>query len=132
MTEFYLPRNHETSCVVIQTRAAEAVDETLVKMLTSTSAVQVGGQYIVGQEPFYSDPVTRRLVAWPGPRQFMLLDLQPEVRRDATSLRWQEGHAGHPAVLQAGFAALTLCEQAYDRFIDVPVVPELGFFATER
>lgn len=132
MSELYLMRDHETSCVVIETRAAEAVDETMVKMLTNTSAVRVGGQYLVGQEVYHLDPVTRRNVMWPGPRRFMLLDLQPDVHRDATSLRWHEGHAGHPTLLQAGFAALTLYEQAYDRFVDLPVLPELGFYVTER
>lgn len=132
MSELYLPRNQDTSCVVIERRAAEAVDETLVKTLINTSNVEVGGQYLVGQERFYQDPISHRLTPWPGAQQFLLIDIAAGMRRDATSLRWREGLPTHPAVLQAGFSALTLYEHSLDRFIDVPVLPALGFYLTER
>lgn len=131
MSDLYLSRNQYTSCVVIECYAAERIDETIVKMLTQTSSVEVTGQYLVGQDTYYLDPVSGKNIAWPEPRVYMLLDLAPDIGRSATSLRWREGHVGYPEILHAGFAALTLYEQAYDRFIDVPVAPELGFHISE-
>ena len=131
MSEQYLYRGHTTSCVVIESRAAQEVDETIIKMLRLASNVRVLGQYLIGQDIMHYDPVSQKHIPWPEPRQYMLRDMSPTVERFATSLRWREGHQGYPTELQAGFAALTLYEQAYDRYIDVPVVPELGFYITE-
>ncbi|MEI6480695.1 MAG: hypothetical protein WCO19_00125 [Candidatus Saccharibacteria bacterium] len=132
MSELYLTRNQYTSCVVIEQRAADAVDETFVKMLTRTAMIDVEGSRLILSDLLRVNATTGRHERNPEPTTYRVEQLQQGIARMAMSLRWNEGNSAMPRELQQGFPVLCLRENQYDRYVDAIVLPELGFHASEN
>lgn len=127
MSEIYIPRYPHDSFVFIEQAAAEVVDETLVKMLRLSAMVDIQGQQLITEDPLTINATTGRHEAKPTPLACSLAPLGLSMVRMATSLRMRRLGDHRPHELPAQLPVLCLYEQLFDRYIDVPVLPELGF-----
>lgn len=128
MSEFYLPRDKDTSCVVIELRAAGVVGELLVKALQQTSHLQVIGRRIVQRDRYTINAVTG-MHQLNDDRPYKVVDVNEEVEHMVSSLRWHEAAENLPMGLEEGFPYLCVYEIPYDRYIDVIALSSFGFEA---
>ena len=127
MSEIYIPPYPRESFVVIEQTAARAVDETLVKMLRVSSMVDIHGQQLITEDPLTINAATGRHEAKTAPLGCYLAPLGLNMVRMATSLRMRRLGSARPNSLPEQVPILCLYEQLFDRYIDVPVLSELGF-----
>lgn len=127
MSEIYIPHSPFDSFVVIQRAAADVVDETLVKTLRKSALVEVEGPRLVTEDPLTINAATGKHQAKEQPLECRLEPLGISMVRVATSLRMRRLEGRRPANLPQNVPILCLYEHIFDRYIDVPVLPELGF-----